>query len=248
MIEIKGWRNGLLVFLASESTETETPWDTLMVALESRLNEANTKAFWKNAQTTIDLGARAVDTRHLDVLVDRLKSEYGIIPVAVVTTSAETKAAAEKLFLTVYETLPSIRKPTAQEVSGEILGTSAESAVSPMPEAADQNNARYVPQTVRSGQRILHNGHLIVCGDVNAGAEVFAAGDIVVFGTLRGVAHAGCYGDETARIVAGTLRPPQIRIAEKIARSPEGTGPTVGLPRRPEVARIRDGEIEVSPL
>jgi septum site-determining protein MinC len=71
----------------------------------------------------------------------------------------------------------------------------------------------------------------------------------VVFGTLRGLAHAGCYGDENARIVALSLRPPQLRIAGKIARSPEEGGKIKGgaAERTPEVARIENGEIQIFP-
>ena len=99
---------------------------------------------------------------------------------------------------------------------------------------------------MRSGQRIEHDGHLVICGDVNPGSEVAAAGDIVVMGSLRGVAHAGCFGDETARIVALSLRPPQLRIATHIARAPENEKGNKEL--RPEVARIEDGEIHIFPL
>jgi septum site-determining protein MinC len=81
---------------------------------------------------------------------------------------------------------------------------------------------------------------------VNAGAEGIAEGDILVFGTLRGLAHAGSRGDEKSRIVAGNMRPQQIRIAGKIARSPEDSNPTPGA-RNPEIARIVNGEIQVSP-
>ena len=42
----------------------------------------------------------------------------------------------------------------------------------------------------------------MIVSDVNPGAEVVAAGDIVVMGSLRGVAHAGAEGDASARIIA----------------------------------------------
>ncbi|MDX1931461.1 MAG: septum site-determining protein MinC, partial [Capsulimonadales bacterium] len=65
---------------------------------------------------------------------------------------------------------------------------------------------------------------------------------------LRGLAHAGCFGDEAARIVAGSLRPPQLRIASKIARAPEDSGRSGSGPRVPEVARIEGEEIGIFPL
>ena len=108
------------------------------------------------------------------------------------------------------------------------------------------NNALYLRQTVRSGQSIRHDGTIVLCGDVNPGAEVIATGDIVVFGTLRGVAHAGAAGDEDCQIIAINLRPTQIRIAGYIARSPDTAAPP--LSKYPEVARVQNSEIHIIPL
>ncbi len=71
--------------------------------------------------------------------------------------------------------------------------------------------------TLRGGQTLHHMGNIVVLGDVNPGAELVATGDIVVFGALRGVAHAGAQGDESARVVALELAPTQLRIATLIA-------------------------------
>ena len=65
--------------------------------------------------------------------------------------------------------------------------------------------------TLRSGQRITYNGNVVVVGDVNPGAEIRAAGDIIVMGTLRGLAHAGVGGATDVAIVAFKLDPTQIR-------------------------------------
>jgi septum site-determining protein MinC len=237
MVEIKGWRNGLLLQFSSEGI-----WEVLLSALETRLGEAKAKTFWKNAQTTLDLGNRVVSQDALSRLVDHLKEAYGIIPIAVVTTQAETKAAGEKLFLTVYDALPTIQRPV-EEKNAQAITTA-----SPATPTELANNAHYISGTIRSGQRLMHAGNLVICGDVNAGAEILAAGDIIVMGNLRGMAHAGCYGDASARIVAGVLNPSQLRIADKIVRAPEEQGSKLVAPRRPEVAQIKNGEIEVSPL
>jgi septum site-determining protein MinC len=99
--------------------------------------------------------------------------------------------------------------------------------------------------TLRSGQRITHDGNVVVVGDVNPGAEVRATGDIIVMGTLRGLAHAGAGGATDVVIVAFKLEPTQIRIGDVIGRPPEGE---LGTPREPEVARLKDGVILVEPL
>lgn len=100
-----------------------------------------------------------------------------------------------------------------------------------------------VKKTVRSGQRVVFEGNLVIIGDVNPGAELAATGDIIVLGKLRGIAHAGAQGDISAQIIAFQLQPVQIRIAGVITRAPESES----LPGHhgPEVARIKDGLIIV---
>lgn len=97
--------------------------------------------------------------------------------------------------------------------------------------------------TLRSGQRVDYEGNVVIVGDVNPGAEIKATGDIVILGALRGLAHAGSNGGEGA-VVAFRLAPTQLRIGDVIGRPPEG-GP---LGREPEVARLKDGMIEIEPL
>lgn len=97
--------------------------------------------------------------------------------------------------------------------------------------------------TLRGGQALHNLGNLVVIGDVNPGAELVASGDIVVFGALRGVAHAGAQGDRGARVVALDLAPTQLRIATLIATSDANT-----KPRGPEHASIVDERIVVVPF
>ncbi|MDQ2873260.1 MAG: septum site-determining protein MinC, partial [Candidatus Eremiobacteraeota bacterium] len=83
----------------------------------------------------------------------------------------------------------------------------------------------------------------VVVGDVNPGAELVASGDIVVFGTLRGVAHAGAQGDANAKVYALELAPTQLRIATLIAAEDGARKASI----RPEAACVQAGRIVVSP-
>ncbi len=97
--------------------------------------------------------------------------------------------------------------------------------------------------TLRSGDHLQTEGSLLVLGDVNPGARVSAGGHVLVWGRLRGVAHAGREGDGEARIVALHLRPLQLRIASAVARGPQ-EGPPEGMA---EEARLVNGEIRIEP-
>ncbi len=97
--------------------------------------------------------------------------------------------------------------------------------------------------TLRSGDHLEAEASVLVLGDVNPGARVSAGGHVLVWGRLRGMAHAGCRGDAQARIVALQLRPLQLRIAGTVARGPEGS-PATGMA---EQASLVDGVIRLDP-
>ena len=97
--------------------------------------------------------------------------------------------------------------------------------------------------TLRSGDHLEVDGSLLVLGDVNPGARVSAAGDVRIWGRLRGVAHAGSGGNQQARIVALQLRPLQLRIASAVARGPEDQPPAGFC----EQAVLRGGAIAIEP-
>lgn len=75
------------------------------------------------------------------------------------------------------------------------------------------SETKYIRGAVRSGTRIEYPKSLVIIGDLNAGAEVIAGGNIIVTGALRGLAHAGAKGNKKAIIAARTMESPQIRIA-----------------------------------
>lgn len=70
--------------------------------------------------------------------------------------------------------------------------------------------------SLRSGQKLEEEGSVVILGDVNSGAEVIAAENIVVLGALRGLAHAGAKGNTDAIVAAGKLDTVQVRIANLV--------------------------------
>jgi septum site-determining protein MinC len=112
-----------------------------------------------------------------------------------------------------------------------------------VPSPPDVQTLVHVEQrTVRSGEKVAAEGHLIVIGDVNPGAEVIAGSNIFVWGALRGSAYAGVPDREEAIITALHFAPIQLRIAGHIARPPEARP---NAPGTPELARIDQNAIVV---
>ena len=136
-------------------------------------------------------------------------------------------------------------------VSANALGIPAQ-LVTPQPAADPRPDSREQEQapallihraTLRSGDHLKARHHVLLIGDVNPGAQISAGGNVLIWGRLRGCAHAGVQGDLSARITALQLRPLQLRIADLVARGPEEK-PQPGLA---EEARIVDGEIAIEP-
>jgi septum site-determining protein MinC len=79
-------------------------------------------------------------------------------------------------------------------------------------------NALLLVQSLRSGQRVEHEGDVVLLGHVNEGAEICASGSIFVWGRLKGVVHAGMGGGEHS-ISAGQFEAKQVRLGGKLCSS-----------------------------
>ncbi|WP_448543162.1 septum site-determining protein MinC [Roseiflexus sp.] len=188
-------------------------WSDVLGALRSQLDQG--AQFFNGARVIVDIGNRALTEEQFAELM-ALMHEHHLEASALASTSRESRSAARAAGV--------VARPVARSVA-----------------APDEpGEALFVWRTIRSGQVVRHQGHITIVGDVNAGAEVIAGGNVVVWGRLRGTVHAGALGDRLAMICAIELRPTQLRIADLIARAPDGA---VG--GRPEVAYIDGDQIAV---
>ncbi len=97
--------------------------------------------------------------------------------------------------------------------------------------------------TLRSGEVLEFDNDVLILGDINPGAIVLAGGNVMIWGRLLGIAHAGKNGNTQAKIIALQLRPVQLRIANKVARGPKEK-PERGLA---EEAKIESDVIVIKP-
>lgn len=67
-------------------------------------------------------------------------------------------------------------------------------------------------RSLRSGQKVEHSGDVFIVGQVNDGAEIVSAGNIVVWGRLQGLVHAGAEGNTASRVIAKSFEATQVRI------------------------------------
>lgn len=111
-----------------------------------------------------------------------------------------------------------------------------------------RTEALVIKTTCRSGEVIRYPGDVVALADVNPGAEIIADGDIVVFGALRGLAHAGAAGDLKATIIALNLESPRVQIGPHIGEAPRSTRHNKVSSAAPQVAYVRRRSIFVAPF
>ena len=112
---------------------------------------------------------------------------------------------------------------TPEEKSGEIVNLENELYVLP---------TLLIHRSLRSGEKIEHDGDVTVFGHVNNGAEIVASGNISVFGKLKGLAHAGVNIREgaVAYIFAYSFEPQQIRLGNLMNSKIGSQNPWWGKP------------------
>ena len=102
--------------------------------------------------------------------------------------------------------------------------------------------------SLRSGQSIRYAGSVVLMGDVNAGAEIVAEGNVIVNGVIKGMVHAGCAGDSSCYVSALSMQPTQLRIADVIIYIPAEVTKNNKNRVAPVYAHISGGQIYISPL
>jgi septum site-determining protein MinC len=111
-------------------------------------------------------------------------------------------------------------------------------------EIREKKSLMIINKTLRGGQRIEHDGDVLIIGDVNPNAYIIASGNIIVMGTLRGIIHAGANGDEAAVVMGLRLKPQQIRIGSFLSRTPDD----MEIPKYPEKAFVENNQIYIEKL
>jgi septum site-determining protein MinC len=219
-ITIKGTNNGLLISLGAGD------WEGLEIALFKII--VSRTEFFRGAEVALQVGDRVLERDEIRKLRDKL-AEHDVRLKAILGDSAETIRSARRLDLETE--LPDSRQISpADDETGELPPISSDETGS---------SGVLIRHTLRNGRTVRHIGHVVVIGDVNPGAQVIAGGDVLVWGRLRGVVHAGATGDENAIVCALDMRPMQLRIANHVAITPDSRESRP----HPEIAFVRSGQI-----
>jgi septum site-determining protein MinC len=225
-IQFKGIREGLLLNVAENDLAAALPH------LDTELTAKGT--FLQGSRVVLQGGNRRLSQSQLRELQDLLAA-HDLELWTVLSDHEATQDAARALGLgtRLAGSDTDLDGKPREPAPGEAAAADSQPAA----------NALLYQETLRSGQSVYHDGHVIVLGDVNPGAQIIAAGNVVVWGRLRGLVHAGAHGNRDALICALELVPTQLRIADHIAIPP------ADRPRhpQPEMAAVRDEQIIAEP-
>ncbi|MDY6786454.1 MAG: septum site-determining protein MinC [Cyanobacteriota bacterium] len=201
-------------------------WSEIWEQLKHRLNSG--ERFWQT-DTPLHLLAqeRLLDSRQLQQIAEAL-AEVGLKIERVYASRRQTAVAAAMAGYCVEQQSGGTSLIEPEE-------TPVEAAESPEPPL-------YLRATLRSGVEIRHPGTVAIFGDINPGCTVIASGDILVWGRLRGIAHAGARGDRARIVAALQMEATQLRIADVLARVPQGPPGDF----YPEIACVSDSGIHLT--
>ncbi|MEM7594209.1 MAG: septum site-determining protein MinC [Cyanobacteria bacterium P01_A01_bin.83] len=196
----------LLVLPTQAEINSDLPWSETWQELKHLLK---TKEQSWQVGTNVCLVAkdRLLDSRQLQTIAETL-NDVNLSLATVSTNRRQTAVAAATSGYSVQQkklTQPLTNRQTdSKKISSSTLA-----------------EPLYLQSTVRSGVEIRHPGTIVIFGDLNPGGKAIAAGDILVWGRLRGIAHAGAQGNHQCRISALQMEFTQLRIADSVARAPK---------------------------
>ncbi|MFN6570546.1 septum site-determining protein MinC [Dendronalium sp. ChiSLP03b] len=224
-VQLKSEEGRLVVILPTEFQvpASELTWSEIWQQLKFRLN-AGDRLRTPNTAVHLIAHDRLLDGRQLQELAESF-SEVQLQLKSVATSRRQTAIAAVTSGYSVEQIQPETSLSSGLKVT-----------------STPQADALYLEMTIRSGVEIRHPGSVIVLGDLNPGGIVIAQGDILVWGRLRGIAHAGAGGNRECLIMALQMEPTQLRIADTVARAPEKSP----MQFFPEVAHITPQGIRIA--
>jgi septum site-determining protein MinC len=156
----------------------------------------NAPGFFAGRPVVLDLNTLKPEVGEVAGLVSQL-AERGIRIYAIEAGSIDALGS---------DLPPLLARAKAADID-EPPAQSRQSAAADSPAKTEErpaSNPMVIDTPIRSGQSVYNpHGDVVVLGSVGSGSEIFAAGSVHVYGTLRGRAFAGATGNTGARIFCG---------------------------------------------
>lgn len=186
-IELKGSANKLKVIIPESLSETQV-WESLEETFQSASN------LLKGVDLVIDLQGRQVGNTFLL----RFLTDFVIARDIRISSWESSNEETRSIFSSLGMNLTKKRSGPASRRSR-------------------MSETLVIKSSLRSGQRIEHEGDVLVIGHINDGAELIAEGNIMVMGKLKGLVHAGYNSDEPRAIITLSYEAKQVRLGARVS-------------------------------
>jgi septum site-determining protein MinC len=230
-VTIKETFDGLIIVFG------EGDWPDQLDNLAMQLDSPAMRDFFEGARIRIETGNRPLGPAELEDL-SLLLAQHNMI--------LNPRRADGNAGLLIRRTIPlvppeAVHSEIAYTRPPDVLPEPGDWAVA---DTAGRDPVLLIRHSIVAGQVIHYGGTIVIFGDVSPAAEVIADSDVIVFGRLRGVVHAGASGNENSFIAALILAATQVRIGTQIAHVARGN---LAHSWPAEIARVDDGHIVVEP-
>lgn len=208
---IKGNKYGISIVL-----DKELEFDALIEALIDRLAKAE-HFFDSKKQLAVTFEGREISNEELDHILSVIETHSKLNIQYVLEENSELETTFYDIIREEEENEEKYSKDI--KMDSEPVHVEEKVITSTAPSKNTDGNGMFYKGILRSGQSLEAKGSLIIIGDVNPGAKVVAGGNIIIIGTLKGSVKAGADGNRNAFVMAMSMNPMQIQIANVIAKS-----------------------------
>ncbi len=258
-VVIKSNKYGMELILSDQ-----IPFQELLQIIGEKFRE--TGNFFKNAKMAVSFSGRVLSSEEEIKIVDAIMENSDIQIVSIMDQGGlqeermknrleEAGASAgtpkRRIIRKVQQPMPAEAEERPRTSLAKMRSEHTEKA-----SAVDLQGGFY-KGNLRSGQVLECPASVTLIGDVNPGARIESAGNVVVLGALKGNACAGMNGDQSCFIFALDMQPIQLQIGDVIAKSPDKVKDgrhlfkkekTVQGAYSPQIAVAREGTIYVEPM
>lgn len=205
LVRFKGVGDGVKINIDAEADIYE-----IVYILENKIKE--NKAFFGDGNCHIKFDGRDFSPGERSRLTELLKR---LLPLCKVSfASDEPKAAPSNDWIVEYKEKGNGEHPAERVTEHREEKPARTVTEKEFYSVFRSNRARMYEGFVKAGMTIRSDGHLILLGSVEEGAELIAVGNILVIGGLYGKAHAGCNGHNGSYILAMDMHPELIKISD----------------------------------
>lgn len=235
---IKGNKYGISIVL-NDKIEFSKLLEDLIVKLESA-----EEFFDSNKQLAVTFEGRILSNEELDQILDIIQNNSKLNIQYVMDENSDLEATFFDIIQT-EEKQDNIKEEYDLNTNLNPYTETKEQEIAKLKEnniTEQENTGMFYKGTLRSGQTLETKDSLIIIGDVNPGATVIAGGNIIIIGALKGSVVAGSKGNHNSFVMALSMNPIQIQIADIIARSSD-TKKISKIKKEAMIATIIDNQI-----